>query len=1245
MSVELNLRFPDPRHIIVRWGDLETEKLNFRSPLDAKERKDLTWYLETYAAHYTTTEDDAEAARIAATLPVIGRHLAQTAFSDPTANAYFQNFLQTAESGRLLTISANHPAILGLPWELLHTPEENGRFLLDEAPPIAVRRRMEGQEQTEPPAAKENLHLLFIISRPSDAGFIAPRADATAVLDAIETYALGRVTVEFLRPATYRTLKKRLEDASKPKVDILHFDGHGVFDERGDMGDTTPQTGYLLFEQQNSKPQLVAVGSSKDEGLGALLNKHGVALMVLSACQSAAYASNEQVPQETEQNTAQNTGESGALGSVAAGLITAGIRTVLAMSHSVLVPTTGRLFGRFYQQLAQGRGVGESLDAARQYLRDDARRRQVLRGSTRQWLQLQDWCVPNLYQSGDDTPLLQQVLQRNAEIAPTVAPQSPAKTFFGREWDLLNLERFFTNGKRCVTITGFAGQGKTELAEEAGRWLQRTGMFEVVERVSPATLDDSTSSERLTALREVPSLLILDDIENLPASLTPLLEAANATASGDKLRLLVTARPQGFRHPQLESIIRQADWPLSGLESEAALDLFQTLYAPQENLTPPDRDALKSLFERVAFHPPCVRVLSHALNEHPLDYVEEHWQDLLLADTKDNPRAAVEDSIAKLDPELRDKWLPLLGVFQGVVLESSLLDVTQFHAESWGKTSSQLLSSTLTTNDNLDHLGIVGNLITFHPMLQPILTEKLSFGLKNQLAIRHCERYSKVAEFLYFQDQRNPTQARILARLEIRNLRFAIQTALDEETDYSIDFANAFVYFLEAFGFSQEQDQLIQRISRTDYNEGTHEWYLAKSKAAEHLESTGSLSEAIEIFDSILTYFRHAPSYELFVTLGKKGRCLLRLGRTDLAKTTLEEALVISEAIEHTHSVKRELTIWQTNLADVLDLTGNYEDAQKLYEESLKLAYEIEDFRQAAVIISQLGYLNLGMGRFSESENYYDSALAIFQNIGDEKNQAICWHQKGLVAQTTDQLDLAETYYRKSANISQKIGNPRIAASTWGEIGRMYAASANAAASELWFRKAMQSFKEQNDLLSVEKTKLNIASLLLGQPERLAEAQQLAEESLEFKRKFDPSVMEIWSNYDVLASIVEKSGDVDQSRKYRLLARSAYRNFEGSQKRLERFHQVIEAVTRATGNSPENRPQFNVTDKESERFFNVIKRIWAGERDVEDLCDSVGLEHSLVIETILARLPEQEQSDSNAGFSRLGGVEGGEKDS
>ncbi len=47
MSTELNLRFPNPEQVVVRFGDDETAALPFQNPLTAKDHADIRWYVET----------------------------------------------------------------------------------------------------------------------------------------------------------------------------------------------------------------------------------------------------------------------------------------------------------------------------------------------------------------------------------------------------------------------------------------------------------------------------------------------------------------------------------------------------------------------------------------------------------------------------------------------------------------------------------------------------------------------------------------------------------------------------------------------------------------------------------------------------------------------------------------------------------------------------------------------------------------------------------------------------------------------------------------------------------------------------------------------------------------------------------------------------------------------------------------------------------------------------------------------
>jgi hypothetical protein len=184
MNLELNLRFPTPEQVIVRLDDDgdhdESEPLPFRGPLTEPDQQDLQWYLEVYAAQYAADVDDERAQRIAAKLPSWGAALLAAVLGDDVkARRLFDRFLDRREPGRLLTVSSDHPAVLAQPWELLRDPA--GTYLVHEQPRISVRRRLPKTGGGRTPLKvnpKDRLRLLFVVSRPKEAGFIDPRADA-----------------------------------------------------------------------------------------------------------------------------------------------------------------------------------------------------------------------------------------------------------------------------------------------------------------------------------------------------------------------------------------------------------------------------------------------------------------------------------------------------------------------------------------------------------------------------------------------------------------------------------------------------------------------------------------------------------------------------------------------------------------------------------------------------------------------------------------------------------------------------------------------------------------------------------------------------------------------------------------------------------------------------------------------------------------------------------------------------------
>jgi CHAT domain-containing protein len=142
----------------------------------------------------------------------------------------------------------------------------------------------------------------------------------------------GRAAVEVLAPATAGRLQQRL---SAGGVDVLHFVGHGAFDEK-------EREGSLLLEDERGRPR--ALGT---DALRQLVCGRGLRLAFLNACETGRGGRVE-----------WNRG-------VAPALVAAGLPAVVANQYPVEDQAATAFARELYAQLAAGSALGDAVREAR----------------------------------------------------------------------------------------------------------------------------------------------------------------------------------------------------------------------------------------------------------------------------------------------------------------------------------------------------------------------------------------------------------------------------------------------------------------------------------------------------------------------------------------------------------------------------------------------------------------------------------------------------------------------------------------------------------------------------------------------------------------------------------------------------------------------------------------------------------------------------------------------------------------
>ncbi|MCB0256855.1 MAG: CHAT domain-containing protein, partial [Anaerolineae bacterium] len=457
---------------------VESRRYTVTAPLGPIELEEIRWYLEEfYLWPVGVFKERAE--RTAAALPGWGRDLYGAAVGAPAAQEALNAWRASKNHRRFSVWVDSDPPDgasakrqdeaaeaasqwLSLPWELLR---DDGGYLLHGARPVPVRRRLPNRKPQPVRLAQPPVRILLLSPRPeldeagkNSVGYIDHRASALPLVAAVENLGeLARVTV--LTPPTLPALEAELAraQAAGEGYDVVHFDGHGVYDKRVGLG-------ALLFEhpadaQKLGQRRMQLVHA---ERLASIMRDHGIPLVFLEACQTA------QV-------------EADPTASVAARLLSEGVSSVVAMRASVLVETSRRFVEAFYAALARGETVGEAAQAGQRALEADSERGKVMGAGA---LHLHDWFVPVLYQEERDPPLFnllpgrqaQQLQTRQRSLALGDLPETPPHQFVGRSRELLRLERLLAQQPYAV-VRGTGGAGKTTLAAELARWLSRSGRF------------------------------------------------------------------------------------------------------------------------------------------------------------------------------------------------------------------------------------------------------------------------------------------------------------------------------------------------------------------------------------------------------------------------------------------------------------------------------------------------------------------------------------------------------------------------------------------------------------------------------------------------------------------------------------------------------------------------------------------------------------------------------------------------
>ena len=217
------------------------------------------------------------------------------------------------------------------PWELAFDPSR--REFLATSSVNVVRNAFTAVPADAPARGRGRLRILVVVSQPRGTPLLDTKTETTDLRTAFRPLAAaGKAEVEVLTKATAGRLQRRL---ARGGVDVLHFAGHGEFDEK-------EREGSLLLEDERGRPR--PLGSF---ALRQVLCGRGLRLVFLNACETGRGGRVE-----------WNRG-------VAPALVAAGLPAVVANQYPVIDAAATAFARELYSQLAAGRALGDASREAR----------------------------------------------------------------------------------------------------------------------------------------------------------------------------------------------------------------------------------------------------------------------------------------------------------------------------------------------------------------------------------------------------------------------------------------------------------------------------------------------------------------------------------------------------------------------------------------------------------------------------------------------------------------------------------------------------------------------------------------------------------------------------------------------------------------------------------------------------------------------------------------------------------------
>lgn len=154
---------------------------------------------------------------------------------------------------------------------------------------------------------------------------------------------------------------------------------------------------------------------------------------------------------------------------------------------------------------------------------------------------------------------------------------------------------------------------------------------------------------------------------------------------------------------------------------------------------------------------------------------------------------------------------------------------------------------------------------------------------------------------------------------------------------------------------------------------------------ANNLRAIGDYAAAFDLGQRCIQLAREG-GYGLVEPLAIQGINAIAMGKYDLGRELLNEALALTRAAGNTHRAAGIFKI----VGDLTRCEGAYAEAQSIYEQCLSIYYELDTELDTATVLCSLAHTHLHLGEVERAKALLNESLALQRATGNERGLAEC---------------------------------------------------------------------------------------------------------------------------------------------------------------------------------------------------------------------------------------------------------------